>query len=882
VKFFNEKKERILFCLCILNAGIWSLSAQQELSLFEPSKKVKLEIANEAHIPDSLIDYFFSYLKPIYESDGKNFIQQQSKGVVSKSEVPDYVMKFKKKYVACYADFLKNRDNYTKYYSTARRQEQLPSAGSARTSLSKKQPITLNAACNNVGFELGSFTGWTGSFCPPSNVLQGPPVVSFCQTTGQIDLFPFPVVSPADPSMDGGIEQGPPNNQNVFGKSAVVGHQTLMTPGAGDDLFLSSLFGISLPRVWPGGTYSVRLGNDSAHNSSESMSYSFVVTPVNELYVYHYAAVLYDGGHPKKIEPYFHVQIFNQSNEEIETCASFSADASEADASDAGLTNITTFNAFGEFFSYWYNNWNTITVPLMDYLGKTVTVTFTTADCAYDSTISTANCNPANQPWMYIGGNHFAYAYISAECAGFNLTYTSPNCSNSSGILSAPVGFINYTWTGPGIVGSPNQQNIPVNQDGNYHVDMTIIGESSCTISLDTVINSNFLKPLSVTLSSIPARCASLTDGQASVSSLSGGMPDYSYSWSNGDSTASLTGLAAATYTLTVSDGEGCTISERVTVTQPANLTIAAIQDSTSDCGKNDGIASVSANGGLGNYTYSWSTGSSQVIANDLIPGTYTVSVSDGNNCSSSSEVIIQMSMPTVSVKSTQNVCPGKSDGMITTTSGGTGYTYTWSNGSSGSTVSGLSADTYSVTVADVNGCTAATSAEIEQFQNPTPSVDPGEIILSGQKIQLLAAGGITYLWSPSESLSDASTNNPVANPARTTVYTVVVTDQNNCTAMDSVEIVVLDIFIPSAFSPNGDGQNDVLFVRLNDTPPVFSVLIYDRWGELVFETSDPAVGWDGTFRGKMEDTGVFTYLLEITAFDGKKIIKKGNVSLIR
>ena len=133
----------------------------------------------------------------------------------------------------------------------------------------------------------------------------------------------------------------------------------------------------------------------------------------------------------------------------------------------------------------------------------------------------------------------------------------------------------------------------------------------------------------------------------------------------------------------------------------------------------------------------------------------------------------------------------------------------------------------------------------------------------------------------------DSTIYNPVAAPAQTTTYVVIVTD-GICTRSDSVTVVVYevrceepDIFVPSGFSPNGDGSNDVLFVRgINILNLEFK--IFDRWGELVFETTDQEIGWDGTFKGKLVDPAVFVYYLDAKCIDGQSYFKKGNVSVLR
>ncbi len=144
------------------------------------------------------------------------------------------------------------------------------------------------------------------------------------------------------------------------------------------------------------------------------------------------------------------------------------------------------------------------------------------------------------------------------------------------------------------------------------------------------------------------------------------------------------------------------------------------------------------------------------------------------------------------------------------------------------------------------------------------------------------------YTWYPAETLSDASNPNPIASPMQTTTYVVTIVDSMGCITSDTVVINInpldcggSDVFIPSAFTPNGDDQNDLLLVRSPDINDLYFAL-YDRWGQLVFETKDQNIGWDGTFKGEELDPGVFVYYLEVTCKNKDKLFYKGNVTLIR
>ncbi len=146
---------------------------------------------------------------------------------------------------------------------------------------------------------------------------------------------------------------------------------------------------------------------------------------------------------------------------------------------------------------------------------------------------------------------------------------------------------------------------------------------------------------------------------------------------------------------------------------------------------------------------------------------------------------------------------------------------------------------------------------------------------------------GYTYSWTPASTLDNPNSQNPTASPTETTTYIVSISN-NGCLRRDTVVITIVDalceepyIFVPNAFTPNGDGENDKLFVRgLYIETLLFRV--YNRWGEKVWETTDQTLGWDGTFQGRDCDPAVFDYYYQVTCPGGAEYFKKGNITLIR
>jgi len=504
--------------------------------------------------------------------------------------------------------------------------------------------------------------------------------------------------------------------------------------------------------------------------------------------------------------------------------------------------------------------------------------------------------NPSSTTIYTVTGTDACGATTTATATVTVLTPIVANASQSSSagcgagggsasvIATGGTGKYTYLWnTGA------TSQTITGQAAGSYTV--TVSDGSPCTQTALVAISTN-PSPTINSISSMPLSCNGSANGSAAVLAT-GGTGTLTYNWSNGSGgTTTITGLTAGTYVVSVTDASGCIAVSIVDVTQPTAILPVASQSTESTCGENNGSATASASGGAGSpYVYNWSNLSSGATAINLLPGTYTVTVVDATNCTVSTTATISSTGPSVSVLSTINNCPGKTtDGALT--AGGTGGTgallYNWSNGTLDPTITGLDVGVYTVTVTDGAGCTATTSASVITLPEPVISVGPGQTITKGQTVELLASSGAaSYLWSPSLTLNDPTIYNPIAAPTQTTNYTVTITDGNSCTAEDSVLITVINcdvsaIFMPTAFSPNGDGQNDLLYVRGTTCMPQMHLMIFDRWGELVFETINPATGWDGSFKGKMMNTAVFTYSLTGTLSNGQSISRKGNLTLLR
>lgn len=273
----------------------------------------------------------------------------------------------------------------------------------------------------------------------------------------------------------------------------------------------------------------------------------------------------------------------------------------------------------------------------------------------------------------------------------------------------------------------------------------------------------------------------------ASTSSISltalGGTAPYTYLWSNGAVTKDITNLAAGTYTVTVTDAQGCTMTTSATITEPTIVSLNAVP-TNSTCGFANGSINLTVSGGVTPYTYLWSNGITTEDLSGMLAGTSTVTVADANGYTKDTNAtVLDTNGPTLSTTQVNVLCNGAATGSIDlTVNGGTApYTYLWSNGATTQDVSGLLAGAYTVTVTDANGCTKSTSATITEppaLVLSTTQVNVTCFEGSNGSIDLTVSGGVapyTYLWSNGNTTQDIS--NLVVG-----TYTVTVTDANGCT----------------------------------------------------------------------------------------------------
>ena len=359
------------------------------------------------------------------------------------------------------------------------------------------------------------------------------------------------------------------------------------------------------------------------------------------------------------------------------------------------------------------------------------------------------------------------------------------------------------------------------------------------------------------------------------------------------------TPVATNTYSLTASwPGSGCAdVTKEVTV-KVINTSILLTDHDTTVCDGN--TVQLSANGDS-SLTYNWlpSTAlSNPFIATPMatphITTTYTVTATAANGlCPSTAAVTITISDPNTGILTKDTtICKGAS--LRLQAQGPDSATYSWSPATGLSdpfSMQPIATPTITTTYtlqAGTPGSACVTTQQVTVIIATVYLYDvtADQTIPSGSSLQLNALGATYYYWTPEDgSLNNENINDPIATPTKATTYIVIGTDVHGCRATDSVTITLNhnSIFIPSAFTPDNDGLNDLFRIGNLGEYKLVNMSIFNRWGTLIYHTADGSnKGWDGTFNGTPQDMGVYNYLIIIAAPDGTQQVYKGNVTLIR
>ena len=442
------------------------------------------------------------------------------------------------------------------------------------------------------------------------------------------------------------------------------------------------------------------------------------------------------------------------------------------------------------------------------------------------------------------------------------------------------------------------------NLEGGQTYTVDILDTAGCVQSLDFFLDSP--DSMVITSSSIPVLCYGDSNGSASITDISGGNgAPFQYIWSSNAGNvngASALNLTADAYTVIVEDAQGCQQSIIIDVAEPMELMLDVMVDNINCSGDASGSAEAVVTGGTPPYSYDWSNGGTTEIIENLPVGVYDINISDLNGCMTSGTADLFEADPLSATVDSQNVvCFGDRDGVLTINTIGGSPPYRFSlDGefyNANNVFYNLAAGTYDVIIVDANDCTYTVRATILEPQPFIVDAGPDLEIDFGDSIQIMVttsstSPNITFEWSApiSGTLSCEDCQNPWSSTENTQLYHLVGRDSSGCIGEDFVLVRVIkrqDIYVPTGFTPNGDAVNNILNVFGKEGTVVNLFQVYDRWGEIVFESRDffvnnTNIGWDGSFRNKKMNSGVYIWYIEATFEDGSTKKFHGQTTLIR
>jgi gliding motility-associated-like protein len=466
-----------------------------------------------------------------------------------------------------------------------------------------------------------------------------------------------------------------------------------------------------------------------------------------------------------------------------------------------------------------------------------------------------------------------------------------------------PVGAVNHVWTDSAGVNTVNPNALG---PGWYLVTST--DGAGC------VFRNYFLisEPRQIVIDSVRGTnpiCFKFGGGSLEVLA-SGGSGQFTYSWSVAPAQDSsiLLNVDAGCYTVTATDFRNCSASATYCLSAPShNISIATVVDDIKCNGTQTGTVTVNPTGSNPGFSYVWSPNVSAInTATNLGVGSYSVTVRDALGCEDTITVnMTQRNALSSTVTSDPVNCFGFRDGRIaiSNVSGGTGpYTYSvnGSNFTDTAIYTGLNIGTYPVVIRDAFGCEQTSSVVITQPDSlgirtlvdtiyQIPGIDNYlEVIPS-------LSTGVTYDWTPDNTLSCDDCPRPIVNDQANTLHTVTATYTPNnlpCTSSTGVYVIVPDkeVFVmPTAFSPNADNANDLYYPVIFGQTEFVSVIefrVYNRWGQIVY--NDPSKGWDGKFKGESQPVETYVYHIKVRLPDPnnigqtKDVVKSGTFSLLR
>jgi gliding motility-associated-like protein len=463
---------------------------------------------------------------------------------------------------------------------------------------------------------------------------------------------------------------------------------------------------------------------------------------------------------------------------------------------------------------------------------------------------------------------------IDPVCPGTNVTaqfIVNPGITGcapfSTQLIPAVNSYISYLWNFGDTTTTTDTSSLVspswiYTQPGTYTVTLIASSNLACGAGSDTfnVVVTVLAQP-QVELGNDTTICSGAINML-----LDAGNPGSTYNWSTGASSQTIPVTTPGIYTVTVTNGI-CTDQDSISITQPAQPDLGS--DTVICAGQ-----SLLLYPGITGTQYNWSTGATSPTITVSTPGLYSVQIINPPCTLSSSMNLFVTPLPVVALGNDTTLCP---DDSIVLNAQNPGAVYLWNNSATSQTITASTAGNYAVTVTTQN-CTSSDTINIAITQNLT--FDETVSLCGSFNALVLDAGnsGATYLWNTGETTQTISILQPGTYWVNVSAPPCILTDTIEVTG----NIGEAAVYIPNSFTPNGDGLNDN-FSGYGESFSSFHLLIFNRWGELIFETTDPN-GWDGNFNGAKVTDDVYVYKLTYTSActGGKFVDRLGHVTLIR
>ncbi|MEO8913629.1 MAG: gliding motility-associated C-terminal domain-containing protein [Puia sp.] len=493
-----------------------------------------------------------------------------------------------------------------------------------------------------------------------------------------------------------------------------------------------------------------------------------------------------------------------------------------------------------------------------------------------------------------LGFTSTVQSIVSSNCLNVSVVTKNATCNQKNGSLTLNVsgGTAPYQYSIDGIQ-FQNSNLFTDRSPGSYTITVKDAGGESGTVTA-TISN---IAGASLLLTATAATC--MNDDGLVMAASSGGQQPFVYSEDgiNYQPGEGFPGLDTGIKTFYIKDGNGCISSQTVTV--PLNNDLAVnMGNGLTICEGDQGKINAASNG----ETFSWLPTAGLDNSNALNPMAsprqttkYYLLARLGLCEKTDSLIVFVTASPVPDAGPDTRICYGQS----TKLRGSGGDKYQWSPATyltdpkigDPEVVRPAGDISYSLSTTDANGCRSLQPARVTVTVTPPVTVFAGNdtSVLANQSVPLNAVdidnrGLVSYNWSPSQGLNDPSIANPTAIVTNDIVYTVLAATSAGCEGRDSISIKVFsiaDIFVPNAFTPNGDGHNDVLHVILIGMKALDNFSVFNRWGQRIFSSKDPGKGWDGTVNGIKQASGGYVWMASGTDFQGRVVRRRGTVVLI-